>query len=148
MATRQSTNGIQGVSDYLLNSLLPSISTIRLTNIFDHELTDLAGFPSATVTLTEENGSVLDNARNQRIYKFQIRVFIDRNTKNFGSSKAEKILRTVADEITLKIDADITLNGNCLYCRPYNARFGYIDRQSNNIRLMEIDLECYDAITR
>jgi hypothetical protein len=146
MATRQGS-GIAAISTYLVSSLLPSVTTIRLTNIYDNELTDLAGFPAATVTAGEVTGKVLDNSRNERIQRFTIRVFIDRNKQNFGPSKAETILRTLADEIILKIDADSTLNGNCLDVKPFDAKFGYIDRESNNIRVMELVLDCKDVIT-
>lgn len=144
--TQQGT-GYVGISNYLKNTLIPSVTSIRGANIFDHELTDLAGFPSVTITAQEMVGSILDNVRNQRIYRFTIRVFIERNKQNLGSSQAETVLRTVADELVSKIDADPTLGGNCIDARPFNAKFGYVDREFQDIRLMEITLDCYDAIT-
>lgn len=146
MATRQG-GGFAGISSYLISSLLPSVTTLRTANIFNHELTDLAGFPSATVTAQELQGKVLDNSRNERIQRFTIRVFIDRNKQNLGSSQAETILRTLADEITLKLDADPSLGGNCIDSKPYDAKFGYVDRENNNIRVMEITLDARDVIT-
>jgi len=140
-------NGITGCSNYLKNTLIPSVTSIRSANIYDQELTDLAGFPAVTITVQEQSGSFLDNTRNQRIYRFTIRVFIDRNQVNFGSSKAETILRTVADEMTLKLDADPTLGGNCIYSKPFVAKFGYVDREQTNIRIMELQLDCVDAVT-
>jgi hypothetical protein len=146
MATRQG-QGITGCSDYLKNTLIPSIASIRTANIYDHELTDLAGFPAVTITTQEQPAKILDNNRNSHTYRFTIRVFIDRNAKNFGSSKAETILRTIADEMTLKLDADPTLGGNCIYAHPAPVKFGYVDRESNNLRLMELTLDCEDVIT-
>ena len=146
MSTRQG-QGITGCSNYLKNTLLPSVTSIRITNIFDNELTDLAGFPAATITVMEQDGKPIDNCRNERIYRFTIRVFIDRNAKNFGSAKAETVLRTVADEITLLVDGDPTLGGNCIYVKPFVAKFGYVDRESNNLRVMEITLECEDVVS-
>lgn len=138
-------NNFARISNYLKFSLIPNISSIRGANIYDHELTDLAGFPSVTITVQELAGRILDNARNERVYRFTIRVFIDR--KNFGSQKTESVLRTVADEFIDKLDADPTLGGNCIDSIPFPAKFGYIDRESNDIRLMEVQLDARNAIT-
>ena len=146
MATLQGT-GITGVSDYLVNTLLPTVTSLRTANIFNHELTDLAGFPSATVTPGQVISKVLDNHRNQITQRFTIRVFIDRSKANFGSSKAETILRSLADEISQVLQSNPTLGGNCIDSKPFDAKFGYIDRESNNIRVIEVELDCFDAIT-
>lgn len=144
--SRQDT-GFTGISNYLKNTLIPSVTSIRGANIFDHELTDLGGFPSVTITAQEQMGKFLDNTRNERTYRFTIRVFIDRNKQNFGTSKAETILRTVADEITLLLDADSTLGNNCIYTKVFPAKFGYVERESNNLRVMEIIMDAIGAIT-
>lgn len=146
MSTRQA-GGISGCSSYLVGTLLPSVTTLRLQNIYDYEKTDLAGYPAATVTVTEQPAARLDNSRNKHTYRFVIRVFIDRNTQNFGSNTAESILRTLADEITLKVDGDNTLGGNCIFSEPAAAKFGYINAATDNIRVMEITLDCVDAVT-
>lgn len=140
-------NGIEATSNYLINTLLPSVTTIRLTNIYDHELTDLAGFPSATLTVSDLKGEILDNYRNKRSYTFTLRIFIDRNKLNFGTSKSEKILRTLSDEIIQKIDSDPTMGGNCIYAMPSPAKYGYVNRENNNIRLLEMQIEAIDANT-
>ena len=145
MSTKQGT-GFVGISNYFKNTLIPSITTIRITNIFDHELTDLGGYPACTITSQEILGRFLDNARNERTYRFVIRIFIERNPKNFGSQKAETILRALSDEIISKIDGDPTLGGNCIYTKPFTAKYGYVNRQSNNIRLVEVQMDCVDAI--
>lgn len=136
-----------GISNYLKTQLIPSITSLRLTNIFDNELTDLGGFPAATITALELAGKVLDNTRNLRTVRFIIRVFVDRNKSNFGSANAESIMRAFADEAILRIDADPTLGGNCLNVVPFPARFGYISRENNNIRVMEITLDCQSVVT-
>lgn len=146
MATIQGT-GITGVSAYFKNTLIPSITTIRVANIFDYEPTDLGGYPSVTITSQEILGKFLDNSRNERTFRFSIRVFIDRNAQNFGSLNAETILRTVSDEMILKIDADPTLGGNCTYTKVAGIKYGYVNRQSNNIRMAEVVIDCIDIIT-
>lgn len=145
MSSRQGS-GYTGISNYLLNTLLPTITGLRSSNIFDNELTDLAGYPACTISAQELQGKVLDNTRNERIQRFTIRFFIDRNTQNFGSATAESILRSMVDELVLKVDGDPTLGGNCIDTRPFGSPFGYINRQSNNIRVIQIQLDCRDAV--
>ncbi len=145
--TQQQGTGFVGLSNWLTQVLIPSVQTIRVQNIYDHELTDLAGYPAVTVTATDLLGKYADNTRNARTYRFSIKVFIDRTQQGFGNDKAEGILRAVMDEIIGKIDADITLGGNCIYAFPFTGRFAYVDRQQQNIRLAELILECRDVIT-
>lgn len=140
-------NGIESLSNYIKNTLLPSVTTIRLTNIYDNELTDLGGFPAATITLQDVKAEAIDTHRNKRSFIFIIRVFIDRNKLNFGSDKAEVILRKLGDEIMLKCDSDPTMGGNCIYTIPSPYKTGYVNRESNNLRVLELTLECEDANT-
>lgn len=137
----------EAISAYLTTTLLPTVTSLQSANIFDNENTNLSGYPAATVTAQELQGRVLDNTRNMRIFRFSIRVFVDRNASNFGVNQSEKIIRQTADEITLKLDADPTLGGTCINAIPFQARFGYVDRQSNNLRVMEIQLDAQCAIT-
>jgi hypothetical protein len=140
-------NGAEALSNYIKNTLIPSVVDIRASNIYDHELTDLGGFPAATITLQELVGAVLDNNRNQHIFRFTIRIFIDRNKQNFGSQKAETILRSLTNNLISKIDADTTLGGNCIIATPFSVKYGYIDREQQDIRIAEVTLDCTDANT-
>lgn len=143
MTYQQTQSPHQSISDYLKTVVIPSVTTVRITNIYDNEGTDLAGYPAATITMGEDISKVLDNTRNEVGIKFFIRIFIDRT--RFGSSKAETILRSVATEIRTKLDSDITLGGKCIYTKPFNARYGYINRQQQNIRIAEIELNVIEA---
>jgi len=139
--------GATGLSTYLTNTLLVTVPSLRSTNIYDYEVTDLAGFPAATITLSEVLGKVLDNNRNQRTFRFVIRVFIDRLKQNLGASNAESILRTITNDFISKVDADPTLGGNCIIADPFSVKYGYVDREQQNIRMAEITLDCVDANT-
>lgn len=145
--TSQQGTGFVGISNYIKTSLIPAVTSIRITNIYDNEVTDLKGYPSVTITASNLDGKFLDTNRNERRYRFSIKLFIDRNQQNFGTQKAETILRTALDEMVNIVDADPTLNGNCIYTRPFVARPLYVDRQNNNLRVAELILECTDAVT-
>lgn len=137
--------GIVGLSNYLKNTLIPSISTLNSSSVYDYEPTSLAGFPSVTIVPTEYTGSVNDNTRNERHYLFMLSVFMDRNIANLGPDVSEQVIRQTADEIVEKIDADSTLGGNCIICKPTNAKFGYINRESNNLRVLQVTIEAIDS---
>lgn len=137
--------GHVGISNYLKNTVIPSLTTVRATNIYDNELTDLAGFPAVTITSLEKRGRFLDNARDEVVIVFSVKIFIDRNVQNFGTSKAETILRSIADELITRMQSDNSLGGNCIWSKAFDAKYGYIDRENDNIRLVEVTLECHDA---
>jgi len=146
MSIRQG-NGIDATSNYLKNTVLPQITQLRSSNIFDNELTDLAGFPACTITIEESPARYLDNARNEHRWKFVIRFFIDRNKQNFGASKTEQILRQMSDSLMLILDADPTLGGNVIATYPPQVKYGYLNRESTNMRMAEVTVEAWDAIT-
>lgn len=139
--------GPTGISNYLKNTLIASVPSLRASNIFDYEEADLAGFPAATISLQEKKGKTLDNNRNEHIFSFTIRVFIERTKQNFGASKAESILRSVVSDLITKIDADPTLGNNCIVCNVQTQKYGYVDRANQDIRLCEVTLDCIDANT-
>jgi hypothetical protein len=93
----------------------------------------------------EDIAKVLDNTRNQIGVKVFIRIFIDRT--RFTAVKAETILRSIATELRMKLDNDVTLGGKCIYTQPFNAKYGYINREQQNIRIVEIELNCIEANT-
>jgi hypothetical protein len=146
MSTLQG-GGYTNLSNYIKNTLIPSCTTIRAANIYDYEVADLAGFPAVTITAQDMTAQILDNTRNERIYNFTIRVFIERQKQNFGASKAETILRLIADDLIDKIDQDSTFGGNAIDVKPFNAKFGYVDRELQNIRVVEVSLQCRCANT-
>ena len=137
--------GPTGISNYLCNTLLPSVTTLNIANIYPYEDLPKAGFPAATVHWSAKEARVADNSRFEHTFVFTVRVYIDRTAHNFGVSKAESILRSVGDELTRKIDSDPTLGGNCVITKPSPWQLGYVDQGSNNLRLVEIQLSCIDV---
>jgi predicted TIM-barrel enzyme len=133
-------NEHQNIIGYLVNTLLPSMATLRIGNIYDREVTDLNGTPAATVTPGELEGEVLDNYRNRRMLPVQIRIFIARD--QISAQLVEQALREIADELVDKLDADITLGGNCIYTRPHSAEYGYVQRATDDVRVIQVLLEC------
>lgn len=138
-------NGVNSISNYLKNTLIPSVSDIRSANIFDNETTDLAGFPACTITIDSQDSKTIDTHRIQHVFKFTLRIFIDRNKQNFGSSTAESILRSTVGSLITAMDSDYTLGGNCIYCRPSTSNYVYADRENNNLRVIDLVLEAVDV---
>lgn len=137
--------GPTAISSYLAGTLLPSVTTIRVTNIYEQEDLPKMGFPAATITWTDKAGSIADNTRNRVEWTFAIRIYIDRST--FGASKSEQILKLVGAELLQKIEASPKLGNTCVDSIPGGYRNAYINQGSNNIRLIEVQLVCIDFNT-
>jgi hypothetical protein len=144
MATKQGT-GVTGISDYLVKNLLPTITSLNADSIYDYEPLSLAGYPAATVTIQSITGKVGDNARNERHYIFTINVYMDRSAQNLGAEEAESIMRSISDQLISLVDDDPTLGGNCIIAKPLDATYLYANRESNNIRVMQVTLDCRDV---
>jgi hypothetical protein len=130
----------QNIIAYIVDTVLPSMSTLKIGSIFDREITDLEGVPAATVTPGDLVGEVLDNYRNRRTLTVQIRIFIARD--QISAQLVEQALREIADELVEILDADITLGGNCIYTRPHSAEYGYVQRATDDVRVIQVKLDC------
>ena len=114
----------------MFESLVSAIKT-KLENtgsfheVFDYRRSDFSGYPAAVVSPADINDmSFADTARNQRTYIIAIRIYQER--LNQGDSNAERILRTIADELITSFDSDPylsdTLRGRG-YVRPIPSTF-------------------------
>lgn len=139
--------GPAAISTYLATVLLPSMTTININSIQEYEDLPKSGFPAATITWTDKSGEYADNARNKVTWTFTIRIYIDRSVHNFGVAKAETIYKSVGSELVQKLEANPKLGNTVITSHPFNFRTGYIDQGSNNIRLIEVQLECMDINT-
>ena len=90
------------------------------------------------------DGEFGDTQRNVRTYKFVIRVYQER--AKVGNSKAERLIREIADEILTLFDNNTTLDGMVKMVRPVIANFDYIDREIGDTRVAEYNLECVNVV--
>ena len=139
--------GPTAISTYIATVLLPSMTTIRISNIYEQEDLPKLGFPATTITWTDKAGAIADNTRNRVEWTFTIRIYIDRTAKGFGTNRAEQILKLAGAELLQKLEANPKLGGTCVDSKPAGYRNAYINQGSNNIRLIEVQLVCIDFNT-
>lgn len=94
-------------------------------NVFDYRRSRFEGFPACVVVASNiSNAEFADNQRNRRSYMVSIRIYQDRTAQNY--SDAERIIRTISDDLIDIFDADPYL-GNTLagrgFIRPIPGRF-------------------------
>src|SRR4051812_37369271 len=120
--------GPTAISTYIAGTLLPSMTTLRVSNIYEQEDLPKTGFPAATVTWTDKAGSIADNARNKVEWTFTIRIYIDRTANGFGTTKAEQILKLAGAELLQKLEASPKLGNTCVDSNPAGYRNAYINQ--------------------
>lgn len=113
----------------------------RQVNIYDYEISKPDGYPTITVSLSQNQGIFADTTRNQRSYTWSIRVLQER--LNFGEKKAEQVVRKMADELMTIFDAQgsLGLNNTCNFAKPISIRGYYTGSPEVDVRAIEILLE-------
>lgn len=80
-----------------------------LHEVFDYRRSTFDKYPACTISPADTIDPLFaDTQRNQRTYVIEITVYQER--KEQGDSNAERILRTIADDLITKFDANPYLN--------------------------------------
>lgn len=123
---------------------LSDITGLHSVYAYEPALSDDGKYPFATVTIDSVDGQFGDTQRNVRTYKFVVRVYQERT--KVGNSKAERLIREIADEILTLFDNNTTLDGMVKMVRPVTANFDYIDREIGDTRVAEYNFECVNVV--
>ena len=96
-----------------LKSVLDGVS--KLQQVYEYPTEKFDGFPSATITPSENSADFETNNENERNYAFIIRLFQDIPNSNVEGEKplpfAFRVLRLLVDDTLDKFDKDETLSG-------------------------------------
>lgn len=117
-------------------------SEIKNSAVLDHAET-ITQYPTIHVTAAANQESYFaDTDRVGRTYNFNIDIYQERGDQ--GKDNAERILRTIVDDLITIFDADIylsdTLRGRG-YAKPFNGEWGYTGEQLNT-RSARIVIAC------
>lgn len=137
---------LTNISTLLVNKLSAIAS---LNGVYDYEPAQPinGAYPFATVTPKILDGEFGDTQRNIRTYSFAIRVYQERTKAAFGNQKAERLMRSICDDILTAFDLDTQLGGGVLYVKPLKADFSYIDREIGDTRFAEFLADCVTSVT-
>lgn len=129
------------LSEAIINKIKTS-TEVDSSAVFDHART-IEKYPCIQVTAAgNADSQFADTTRNSRTYNFYVDIFQERNEQ--GHDEAERILRTIVDDLITIFDADIYLNNTLRgrgYAKPFNGDWGYVGEQ-NNTRSARIIIAC------
>ena len=100
-----------------INTKLKSVlgDVTKIGHVYEYPTEKFDGFPSATITPSENASDFETNNENERNYAFIIRLFQDIPNSNVSGEKplpyAFRVLRLLVDDVLDKFDRDETLSG-------------------------------------
>lgn len=92
---------------------------------YDHEPKELLQYPAATLTALSHADAFADLAANNREFVFTIRVYY----RTEDASSAERVVRSIVDDIIAAIESDVTLRGTCDYAKPTGGTWAFGERE-------------------
>lgn len=117
-----------------------------IQEVWGFEVEEFNGDPACTVTPSGNEGDYNTNEENIRIYSFNIRLFVNRDTR--AKKKADEVLTELVDSIIDDFDKDYTFSG---IVNPLGYTFinsfvmpsvwGYSGRE-DEYRVAELSLRC------
>lgn len=129
------------LSDAIVAKIKTS-SEVKNSAVLDHAET-ITQYPTIHVTAAEnQEAQFSDTERVQRAYNFNIDIYQERDDQ--GKTNAERILRTIVDDLITIFDADLYLNDVLRgrgFARPINGAWGYTGEQLNT-RSARIVIAC------
>lgn len=102
------------------------VSTSTLINeVFDYRRREFDKYPACTISPADTvDPFFADTSRNQRTYVIEITIYQER--LNAGDRDAERVLRSIADDLVAKFDANPYLNETIHgrgFCKPIPGAF-------------------------
>lgn len=124
-------------------AMIKTSSEVDSTAVYDHAKSKLTKYPTITVTAAGNQESYFaDTSRVGRTYNFNVDVYQERFEQ--GEDNAERILRTIIDDLISIFDADVylqtALEGRG-FAKPFNGDWGYTGEQLNT-RSARIVIAC------
>lgn len=121
------------------------ITGMNATNVYDHEPNVFTEYPAISIVPSDTpRTEFADTARNYRDYTFSIKLLQER--REFGANKAERVLRTLTDQMLKMFDGSRYLYGDQLLGRGFvqvaPSRWAYIQTDQVDMRMAEILLSC------
>lgn len=108
-----------------------------LQEVYDYEVADFNGQPAAVIVPSQNEGSYSSVNDNERVYAFNLFLFVARNSKQYDDEKCEKIMRELVDSVIDDFDKNWQLTGITLstgYQLPFveavPSAWGYIKRET------------------
>lgn len=132
-----------------IQAILQANSLIQETHIYEASKFD--GEPVAVVTPSSNESSYRTTNNNERIYAFNVRLFVDRRSRSDGqdsAKEADRVLRNLVDSVLDDFDKDYTFSGletptgyTMINVFALPSQWGYAGAESE-YRVAEIVIRC------
>lgn len=112
--------------------------------VIDYAKSKMDHYPTISVTPADNQDAIFaDTQRNQRTYNFAIRIYQERMEQ--GEEAAERIMRTIVDDLITLFDANLYLNTTLQgrgFAKPIPSTWQYVQGELPNTRMAEIIISC------
>jgi hypothetical protein len=120
-----------------ISTIMNSMASLR--HVYDSHESQVEGYPAATIEVAEREAEFADTMRNQNTYTYTVRIVQERQT--VGTTKAERIVREIADEAIALFDANYKLNNTCNFVMPITTRPFYAQSPTVDTRGVELTIK-------
>ena len=134
------------IKNKLINLTDDSGNTI-FEEVYDYEATQFSGGPVATLSFSDNENDYATTESNERVYALDVRVYVSRDEPR-TDEEAERIMRTILDDVIDKFDSDYLLNSlseptgkTLINTLAVPSRWGYSPRESQ-YRVGEVSVRC------
>jgi len=128
-----------------IKTLLQTVSEVAV--VYDYRAVSLSGYPAIIFDLTNEDGTMLDDANNLRVLTFTIWIVCELPVK--GEDLAKTILDNTTKSVinVLELKANDTLSGTVDWIMPVMGTRQEVATPEGNSIYQEIKLRCNVAST-
>jgi len=133
-----------------IKTMVTSVSTkngeqlFDVANLFDFPKTGINTYPAITIAPAENTDPKFANtSKNQRVYLFSIKTYINRLT--MGEEESERIAREITDSMIGVFDIDPYIGGVLTdkgFAEPIPSNHRFIQSEQVDVRFMEVLLRC------
>jgi hypothetical protein len=128
----------------IANKLVELIDEVtEVEQVYNHEPSEIETYPAATVQAIGHRDRFNDTASNIRSFTFLIRLYYRADV----DQDAETILRTVADAVIAKLEANVTVAGVWDIARPTESTWRWGEREVPQ-RIVELTVSIEQRVNR
>jgi hypothetical protein len=117
--------GISGLIKTKLEGLKDNNDVAILGDVFDYPQGDFKKFPACVIMPKSSSGELIDTARNERTFRFEIDLYQENTDSGKTKSEAMDIMKRIVDRITESFDTDKDLGGEVEIIRAVGATFDF-----------------------
>ena len=121
--------GIKALLKTKLESIVDTHGDSVFGDIFDYPQGDFGKYPAIVIMPTGSDGTVLDTARNERVFHFSLNLYQEQSQIGKTKQEASDIMTAVSDKIFEAFDQDPYLSDEVEFVKVVKASFNFMVQQ-------------------